>query len=166
MDIALLLIGFILMLVGLIGSVIPVLPGPPLSWVGLLLLYLTKVVDMDYRFLGITLFIAILVTVLDYVIPALGTKKFGGTKYGMWGTTIGLILGLILPIPGGFLVGAIAGAIVGEMMYDSKDTNRAMKAAFGSFIGFLGSTFLKLTVSGIFLGLFIKEVAASWEAFF
>ena len=107
--------------------------------------------------MGITLFIAVLVTVMDYIIPALGTKKFGGTKYGMWGTTIGLIIGLVMPIPLGFLLGALIGAYVGEMLYDSKDTKRALKAAFGSFIGFLSSTFLKFTVTAWFLVIFIMK---------
>lgn len=166
MDIALLIIGFILMFAGLIGSFLPVLPGPPLSWIGLVLFYLTKPIALDYKFLGITLFIAVLVTVMDYIIPALGTKKFGGTKYGMWGTTIGLIIGLLMPIPLGFLLGALIGAYVGEMLYDSKDTKRALKAAFGSFIGFLSSTFLKFTVTAWFLVIFIMKTVKNWDLFF
>ena len=108
MDIALTIIGFFLMLIGILGSFLPVLPGPPVSWVGLLLIYLTKAVPDDWWVLGITLFIAIFITVMDYVIPAMGTKKFGGSKAGMWGTIIGLFIGLFLPIPGGFIIGAIS----------------------------------------------------------
>ncbi len=110
--------------------------------------------------------IAIIVTILDYVIPALGTKKYGGTRYGIWGTTIGLIVGLILPIPFGFLIGAFAGAYIGEMMYDNKDSQRALRAAFGSFIGFLGSTFLKLVVGIGFIWWFVGVVIEYKEAFF
>ena len=166
MDIALLIIGFIVLLVGLAGSFLPVLPGPPLSWVGLLLFYLTKPIPVDYTFLGITFFVAALVTAMDYIIPALGTKKFGGTKYGMWGTTIGLVIGLIMPIPFGFLIGAFAGAFIGEMFYDSKDNQRALKAAFGSFIGFLSSTFIKFSVSVWFLVIFIIKTIDHWNLFF
>ncbi|PID67816.1 MAG: hypothetical protein CR968_04785 [Flavobacteriia bacterium] len=166
MDIALLIMGFILMLIGIVGSFLPVLPGPPLSWVGLLLIYLTKPVQLDYRFLGITLFIAIVVTLMDYIIPAIGTKKFGGTKYGMWGTTIGLLIGLVVPIPLGFIIGAFVGAYVGEMFYDSNDNKRALKAAFGSFMGFLSSTFLKFAVSVWFLVLFIMKTVKYWDLFF
>ncbi len=160
MDTFLLISGLLLSILGIIGSFIPVLPGPPTGWVGLLLLYLTSVVPMDWWVLGITLGVAILITVLDYIIPAIGTKKSGGTKYGMWGTTIGLIIGLLSPIPFGFLIGAFLGAFIGEMMYDSKDTSRATKAAFGSFLGFLTSTFIKLTVSVIFVCFFIAKF---WE---
>lgn len=160
MDTFLLITGFLLTLLGIIGSFIPILPGPPTGWVGILLLYLTSIVPMDWWVLGITLVIAIIITILDYIIPAIGTKKLGGSRYGMWGTMIGLILGLLSPIPFGFLIGAFLGAFIGEMIYNSKDTSRAIKAAFGSFFGFLTSTFIKLTVSVIFLILFFVKF---WE---
>jgi uncharacterized protein YqgC (DUF456 family) len=161
MDIFLLILGFLLVTVGIVGSLIPVLPGPPTSWVGLLLLYLTAVIPMDWWVLGISLVIAIIITVLDYVIPAMGTKKSGGTRYGMWGTTIGLFIGIFfIPIPLGFLIGAFLGAFAGELIYDSKDSKRALKAAFGSFLGFLTSTFIKLVVSISFFVFFIFKF---WE---
>ncbi len=160
MDIFFLLLGFVLALVGLIGAFLPVLPGPFSSWCGLLLLYMTSVVPMDYTFLGITLFVAILIWVLDYFIPAFGTKKFGGSKYGIYGTTIGLIIGLISPIPFGILIGAFLGALIGELLYDSKDTNRAMKASFGAFVGFLASATLKFSVAAIYVVLFVIKF---WE---
>jgi uncharacterized protein YqgC (DUF456 family) len=160
MDITLLLIAFILMIVGILGSFLPVLPGPPISWVGLLLLYLTKAVPMSYTVLGVTLFVALVVGILDYVIPAKGTKRFGGSKYGIWGTNIGLVVGILAPIPFGFIIGPFVGAFVGEMINDSKDSQKAFKAATGSFIGFLASTFIKFVVSIIFFGLFLLKV---WE---
>lgn len=160
MDITLLLIAFILMILGILGSFLPVLPGPPISWVGLLLLYLTKAVPMSYTVLGITLFVAIVVGILDYVIPAKGTKRFGGSKYGIWGTNIGLIVGIFAPIPLGFVIGPFVGAFIGEMMNNSNDSQKAFKAATGSFIGFLASTFIKFVVSMVFFGLFLLKV---WE---
>lgn len=160
MDIALLIIAFILMIIGILGSFLPVLPGPPISWVGLLLLYLTKAVPMSYTVLGVTLFVALLVGILDYVIPAKGTKRFGGSKYGIWGTNIGLVVGILAPIPFGFIIGPFVGAFVGEMINDSKDSKKAFKAATGSFIGFLASTFMKFVVSVVFFGLFLLKV---WE---
>ena len=167
MDTFLLITGFLLTIIGIVGSFLPILPGPPTGWAGLLLLYLTSVVPMDWWVLGISLTIAIIITILDYIIPAIGTKKSGGTKYGMWGTTLGLIFGIFfIPIPLGFLVGAFLGAFIGEMIYDSKDTSRATKAAFGSFLGFLTSTFIKLTVSLIFLILFIAKFWEYKEVFF
>ncbi len=157
MDIILVIIGGILMVLGIIGSFLPVLPGPLTSWIGLLVLHFTEAIPTNWTFLIITLIIAIAIWVLDYIIPAIGTKKFGGSKYGMVGTTIGLLVGLFSPIPGGIIIGPFVGALVGELIYDN-DSNKALKAAFGSFLGFLTSTFLKFVVALIFLGLYISEV--------
>lgn len=154
------------MILGIIGAFLPVLPGPITGWVGLLLLHLTKVVPQDWTFLGITLAVAIIIYILDYIIPALGTKKFGGSKYGMYGTTIGLIIGLIFFPPFGIIIGPFVGALIGELMYDSKDSNRAFKAAVGSFIGFLFSTGLKFIVGLIYLGLFLSIFWDYKSAFF
>lgn len=158
MEYFLLITGFLCMLVGILGSFLPVLPGPPVSWLGLLLLYLTKGIPFSYWALGITLFIALVVAILDYIIPAKGTKKFGGSQYGVWGTNIGLVVGLLAPIPFGFIIGPFVGALVGELIYDYKDHQRAIKAATGSFIGFLASTFIKFVVCMVYLGLFLAKV--------
>ena len=159
MDIALFVIGFILMFIGILGSFLPVLPGPPVSWVGLLLLHLTTAVPDDWWVLGITAAVALIVFGLDYAIPAIGTKKFGGTKAGMIGATLGLIVGLIAPIPGGIIIGPFVGAFIGEII-NKADQKTALKAAFGSFLGFLTGTFMKLIVTLIFLGIFIST---AWE---
>ena len=160
MDIFLLLLGFVFVCLGIIGSFLPVLPGPLTSWVGLLLLHFTDVIPMDWTFLGITLGLAILIWILDYFIPAMGTKRFGGTKYGVYGTTIGLIIGLLSPIPFGMLLGAFFGALIGELMYDSKDTNRALKASFGAFLGFLASATIKFSIAAVYFVLFVIQF---WE---
>lgn len=165
MDIFLIIIGFIFSLIGIIGSLLPILPGPLASWVGLLLLYLTKTVPTDWTFLGITLAIAILITVIDNFIPIIGTKKFGGTKFGVVGATIGLIIGLFFGILG-IIVGPFLGAFIGEIIKDSKNSNKAFKAALGSFIGFLASTLLKFITSIIFTGLFVSKFWEYKSAFF
>ena len=160
MDIFLVLLGFVFVSLGILGSFLPVLPGPITGWIGLLLLHLTKVIPQDWTFLGITLVIAIIIFVLDYFIPAIGTKRFGGTKYGVYGTTIGLIVGLLSPIPFGILIGAFFGALIGELVYDGKDTNRALKASFGAFLGFLASVTIKFSVATVYFILFIIKF---WE---
>jgi hypothetical protein len=161
MDIFLLILGFILMLVGILGSFLPILPGPPISWVGLLLLHSTSAIDMNWTFLGITLAIALIVFALDYVIPAIGTKKFGGTKAGVIGTTVGLIVALIFPVfgPFGIIIWPFIGALVGELL-NKADKKTATKAAFGSFLGFLTGTFMKFLVAIVYLGLFISD---AWQ---
>ncbi|GLB51533.1 membrane protein [Neptunitalea chrysea] len=150
-----LLIGFSCLLLGIIGSLLPVLPGPPLSWLGILFLYLTKTIGTNWWVLIVTLVIAIIITVLDYTIPAYGTKRFGGSKWGVIGTSIGLLVGLLSPIPFGFIIGPFAGAFIGEMLNKSHPS-KAAKAAFGSFLGFLASTFIKFVLSIVYLGIFIK----------
>lgn len=161
MDIALLIIGFIFMLIGILGSFLPVLPGPPLSWVGLLLLHLTGAIPQDWWFLGITAVVALVVFALDYIIPAIGTKKFGGTRAGMIGTTLGLLVALIFPIlgPFGIIIWPFVGALAGELL-NKADKKTATKAAFGSFLGFLTGTFIKFLVAIVFMGLFISK---AWE---
>lgn len=155
MDLLLLILGFVCIITGLFGSFLPVLPGPSVSWVGLALLYLTKAVPANYWILGIALLITVVISVLDYVIPAKGTKRFGGSSYGIWGTNIGLVVGILAPIPFGFLIGPFVGALIGELIYDFKDHNRALKAAAGSFVGFLASSFMKFVICVMYLGLFI-----------
>tara|TARA_R110000868_G_scaffold164901_2_gene397858 strand:+ start:901 stop:1365 length:465 start_codon:yes stop_codon:yes gene_type:complete len=148
------------MIIGVFGSFMPVIPGLSVSWLGLLLLYFTNTIPVNYWVLGITLLITLLLSVLDYFIPAKGAKKFGGSSYGIWGTNIGLFIGLLTPIPFGFIIGAFLGAFLGELLYDSKNHTRALKAATGSLIGFLVSSFMLFFVAILYLGLFISIV---WE---
>lgn len=155
MDVLLLTFGFICMLIGILGSFLPILPGPSISWVGLALVYATAAVPLNCWILGIALLVTIIISVLDYVIPARGTKKFGGSSFGIWGTNIGLVIGIFSPIPLGFIIGPFVGAFIGELIYDSKDHRRAIKAATGSFIGLLASGFMKFVVCMMYLGLFV-----------
>ena len=114
MDILLLLLGLFFLILGIIGSFIPVLPGPITSWIGLLLIHLTNVIPYNWTFILTTFTIALFVYILDYIIPALGTKKFGGSKYGIIGTTVGLLVGLIFLGPFGIIIGPFIGAFTGE----------------------------------------------------
>ena len=157
MEIFLVVIAFLLMIIGILGSFLPVIPGPLTSWAGLLVLNFTKGVEMSQTFLIITLVVAVIIYALDYIIPAIGTKRFGGSKAGMIGTTLGLIIGLIAPIPFSIIVGPFVGALIGEMM-NKNDFNKALKAAFGSFLGFIASTFLKFIVAIVYFGFFIAKL--------
>ncbi len=158
MDTILLVIGFAFMIIGVVGSVLPVLPGPSISWIGLLLLYLTKSVQNNYWILGITFLLALAIMILDYLIPSKGTKYFGGSKYGIWGTNIGMIIGFFAPIPFGFVVGSFLGAFVGELLFDKNQQKKALKAATGSLLGLLVSNFMKFIFSMIYLGIYLMVV--------
>jgi uncharacterized protein YqgC (DUF456 family) len=158
MDITLAVLGAALVLVGFIGSVLPIIPGPPISWAGLLLLKWTDFVD-DHgaayeNALWILLFFVILVTILDYVVPIMGTKKYGGSKRGVWGATIGVVVGLFFG-PLGIIIGPFLGAYIGEITTGKKD-REALRAAWGSFMGFLLGVGLKLMVCGTILFFFIR----------
>lgn len=156
MDIVLLVVGSILMLVGIAGCILPLLPGPPLCYVALLIQQFQSDPPYTAGFLVIWAVITIVVTGLDYVIPIYGTKKFGGTKYGMWGCMIGLLAGLWLG-PIGIVAGPFAGALIGELVANS-NSDKAIRAAVGSFIGFLMGTLLKLIVCFVMIWYFIEPL--------
>jgi len=140
------------MILGIAGCLLPMLPGPPLSYLGLIAIHFSSKIDFSSKFLIYWGIIVILVSILDYVIPIWGTKYFGGSKYGVWGSMAGLLAGLFIP-PVGIIIGPFLGAVVGEMLAGNKQN--ALKAGFGSFIGFLAGTIVKLLVSLIMLYYFV-----------
>lgn len=157
MDTLLIIMAFLVMLAGVAGSFLPIIPGPLTSWAGLLLLSFSSSVDLSSSSLIFTFVIALTIYILDYIIPAMGTRRYGGSKYGMVGTTMGLILGILSPVPFGILIGPFVGALIGELLYQN-DSRHAVRAAYGSLIGFLVSTFIKFSVTLIYLGLFLWVV--------
>lgn len=169
MDTFLIILGAICLLAGLVGCIAPVLPGVPLSYLGLLLLHWTDRVQFSWQFLTVWAVVVVVIQILDYFIPAWGTKKFGGTKYGVWGSTIGLFAGFFMG-PLGIIIGPFIGAVLGELIYfnrhpqstseQSQNTNfnRAIRAGFGSFIGLLAGTFVKVICCGVMIAYFVKEL--------
>lgn len=158
MENLLIIVGGVFMILGLLGSFPPLLPGIPLSWTGLLLIHLTEAVPMNYTFLSITLLITFVVFGLQYIIPALGTRYFGGSKYGMIGATAGLIAGIFIPIPFAILIVPFGGAYIGELV-NKLNSKNALKAASGSFLGLIASTFMEFICTLIFLILYLYKVA-------
>ena len=152
MDLLLIITGLLLMILGVAGSFLPILPGPPLSYLGLLLVHFTTKINFSSKFLISWGIITVLVSILDYIIPIWGTKFFGGSKYGVWGSMAGLLAGVFIP-PFGVILGPLIGAIAGEIIAGNKDN--ALKAGFGSFLGFIAGTIVKLMVSLIMLYYFI-----------
>lgn len=148
---ALKIIAVILGIVGLVGCVLPVIPGPPLSWLGLLLVFLTGPEGMTTTFLIVWLVITVVVTVLDYVAPAWITTKTGGSKAAGRGSFVGLILGLLFFPPWGMILGSFLGALLAEVIFEGRNVTDSVAPAFGSFLGFLLSTGLKMTASGVML---------------
>jgi len=161
MEILIAIIGGIMVILGIAGCILPVLPGPYLAWAALLLLQLTGVAAPGWDTVGITFAIATVVQILDYIVPALGTKKFGGTKYGIIGATLGLIVGLVTPIPFGVILGPFLGALIGELIHQNQ-SDKALKAAMGSLVGFIFSVGLKLTVTIYFAYLYFRQILTLW----
>ena len=156
MEIALLILAFLCMLVGIIGCIIPGLPGTPIAYAGLWIAQITDRVDFSWQFLLVWGIITVIVSVLDYVVPAWGTKRYGGTKWGIWGSTIGVFVGLFFGAVG-VIVGPFAGAIIGELL-GGKEVREALKAGWGSFVGLLFGTILKLVCCGLMTTALIQAV--------
>ena len=159
MDIFLAILGSICIIIGVLGSLLPILPGPPISYAGLLLLHFSSYAQYSTRFLLLFAALTAVVAILDYVIPIWGTKQFGGSKYGTWGATIGVLVGLFLG-PVGLILGPFFGAVIGEVLYGRK-SNEAFRAGFGSFIGFVTGTLMKIVLSVILAFHFFKALAVA-----
>jgi uncharacterized protein YqgC (DUF456 family) len=152
MEYFLLLAGFFCMLFGIVGSLLPALPGPPIAFIGLIIQQLRDPNPFTTKFLLIWVAVILLVTLLDYYVPIWGTKKFGGTKYGMWGCTLGFLAAFWMG-PLGVVAGPFAGAFIGEMIAD-QNSQRAMRAAMGAFLGFLGGSLIKILIC-VLMGYYI-----------
>jgi uncharacterized protein YqgC (DUF456 family) len=157
METLLIVLAGVAIVAGIAGSVLPFLPGPPLAWLGLLLLHFSKAEDYSTSFLIITAIVTAAITALDYLLPIWSAKRSGGTKYGQRGATVGMILGLVGG-PIGIIIGPLIGAFIGELVHDSSDFNKAKKAAWNSFLGFLLSTGLQLAWCLVILFWYVKAI--------
>lgn len=157
MDYLLIGLGIVFMIVGILGCLLPFIPGPPFNFIGLLLLHFTSRFQFESNFIIIWAIITAVVYGLDMVIPVWGTKKFGGSKQGIWGSVIGLVAGFFFFPPFGIIIGPFVGAVIGELTA-GKDSGAALKSGFGSFVGFMAGTVLKLIASGMMTWYFIKEL--------
>ena len=156
MDILLLVIAFILMLIGIIGCIVPGLPGTPIAYIGLWIAQITERVDFSWQFLLVWGIVTVVISALDYIVPAWGTKRYGGTKWGVWGSTIGVFVGLFAG-PWGVILGPLVGAVIGELL-GGKAAQEALRAGWGSFIGILFGTIIKLIACGLMLTALIQAV--------
>ena len=160
MSIVLFVFAVIFGLAGIIGSIIPGLPGPPISWAGLLLAYFSRRIaessnEITFTFLLVWLVITIVVTIIDYVIPAKFTQLAGGSKAGSWGAMIGLLAGIIFTVIG-MIAGCFLGTLVGELLFGKKDFSASCRSALGAFAGVMAGTGIKLitTVAMMFYIIF------------
>jgi len=150
------ILGIILIIVGVAGSLLPLLPGPPIAYAGMLIQLFREPDPFTSGFLWIWAGIVVVSLVLDFMIPIGGTKKFGGTKYGVWGCTLGFLLAFWMG-PWGVIIGPFLGAFAGEMI-GGQNSKNSLKAALGSFVGFLLGSFLKLVICFMMLYYVIASI--------
>ena len=156
MDILFITLGAFCVLIGIAGSIIPMLPGTPISYVGMLLLLLVDGCTYTATYLLTMLGMVILQPAFNYYIPIWGVKKYGGSAYGQWGGVLGLIIGLFFA-PWGIFLGPFVGAVVGELIA-GKSTEDSLKAGFGSFVGNMLTIVFGLILSGVMAYSFFAEV--------
>ena len=158
MDTFLIISGIILLLAGIAGCIFPFLPGPPLAYGSLILLQISTHEPFTTNFLIIWALVTTAVVIVDYYIPIWGTKKIGGSKGGVWGATIGLMVGIFFFPPLGLIIGPFIGAYAGEIL-NNQNRNTAFRSAIGSFIGFVAGTLMKLGIT-VVMGYYF--IAAIW----
>ena len=152
MDTLIIILAILAGIIGIAGSILPGLPGAPFSWVGMLLLYVwgnganAAGEPMSLTTLIVWGVVVVVVSVVDYIVPMYLTKATGGSKYAERGAMIGLIVGIFLT-PIGMILGSFLGAFIAEMTYAKKDIESSLKAAFGSFLGFILGTGIKTVVA-------------------
>lgn len=158
MTIALIALGLIVALIGLLGCILPVIPGPPLSYAALIILSLAKQWEpFSLTFLIIMGALMIAVSLVDYVFPAIGAKRYGASKAGVWFSIIGMIVGIFFIPPWGIFIGAFAGALIGELLV-GKGGKKALKAGWGVFVGNMVSIGFKLAYSGVIIFFYVTEM--------
>lgn len=156
MELLVVLLAIILLILGLLGSFVPAIPGPSLSYIALLLVSFFTSYTFSQDFLLMWAGIVITVMALDYWLQVYGVKKFGGKKKAINGTLIGLVVGLFAPIPFGFLLGPFAGAFIGAYLEEKEDFLKVLLIAMGALAGFFSGAVLKLAVSAYLGYEFIK----------
>ncbi len=157
MEIMYVILGILLLITGFIGCLLPVIPGVPLAWASLLLLLPIDDSSISVTMLIITACIAGIITVLDNIAPVWLTKKKGGTKAGLIGSSIGIFTGIFFA-PVGIILCPLLGAFIGELIHDRKDTKKALSSAWASFLGFLLGTGMKMIICSIFALIFISSL--------
>ena len=145
------------MVLGLVGSLIPIIPSPITSWFGFLILYLSSNIIISFKFLLFTLVISILFFLGDFFLPLITAKKFGSSKKGIFGTGIGLFLGFFILGPIGVILGACIGAFIGELI-NNKGSDKILGSVIGSIVGVLSGIVLKLAVSLVFLIIYLEKI--------
>ena len=165
MDTFLSIIALLCGIIGVIGSVLPILPGVALSYIGLVCAYFTSASTITTPMLWVWGIVTVAVCVMDYILPAYFSKMFGASKAGMTGATLGVFAGIFLG-PIGIVFGPFAGAVLGEMLNQNRTLGEAIKVGFGSFLSFLVGTGIKLIVATIVTYYIARDIVEQIIALF
>lgn len=153
------IIGLLLSVVGVIGCIVPGLPGPPLNLIAIILLKVSNSDEVSFFMLALFTIITLAVTILDYAIPLLGGKLFKASKSGIIGSTIGMIVGIFFFAPFGMFIGLALGAVVGELIA-GKTKFQAAKAGAGIFVLSIVAMIIKLGASLTMSFYFLYKLAS------
>lgn len=135
------IVSIVLLILGILGTFLPILPGLLLSLCGLLIYKFGTDAPLSMAYIWIFSALTLLSIILNYVIPARTNRKYGGTRWGSVGSVIGTLAGMFfIPVPFGFLIGMFAGVFIGELLHDASDRKKAWNSTKGAFIGFLYGT--------------------------
>ncbi|MFA5536860.1 MAG: DUF456 domain-containing protein [Bacillota bacterium] len=158
MELIALILAIVFFVIGFIGTIIPVLPGVTLIYGGMLLYgFMTGFSSLDANFFILQTLALLLIIATDFFASALGTRKFGGSKQSAWGAILGTIPGLIFLGPIGIILGPFLGAVLVEMLL-GKEVRQAVNVGFGTLIGFIGGTLLKLIAETIMVVYFFMQI--------
>ena len=161
MELILVILAFILLAAGILGTIIPILPGPPLSFVGLLVLQWSGRGEFTFVFLLVWAVITAAVTIMDYLLPSFMAKRLGGSRAASIGSFLGLLAGIFFFPPLGFVIGPFLGALAGELIIQRAHSAQAFKVAFGAFFAFILGSGAKLLVCSLMLFYAIRAITGT-----
>ncbi len=149
----------VLIVVGILGTILPALPGLPLVFAGMLMAaWVNDFQNISVWTVAVLAVLTLLSFVIDFAATAMGAKRVGASRSATIGTVIGMIVGLFFGLPGLFL-GPFAGAVIGEMIYLRKvrreDIGHVAKVGLGTWLGVVFGVVLKLALAFTMLGIFV-----------
>ncbi len=157
MDVALSILALLLSLLGIIGAIMPI-PGVVFSYLGLVCAYFCSYSTLTPRVLIVWAVVSIIVSVVDFLLPPYFAKRFGGSRYGIIGSTVGIFAGFLFFPPVGIILGPLFGAVLGELLHDKSDIDKAIKVGLASLLSFLFGVGIKLVATVWMLSIFLQNI--------
>lgn len=158
-DLGLLMLALMVALLGLAGVFLPFLPGVPIVWLGLALYaYLTAFETLSLATVLVFLGLVVVTIIIDFIAPIIGAKTYKASRYGIAGSFLGMLLGILIFGPLGIILGPLLGAFIGEFWLAHKEPQQAFKSSLGTLVGFLAGALIKTVLIFVMLGFFIAAL--------